>query len=171
MGNRVIKHIHATTNSFNPTVYFTLDGRLLSFEVCTPAFNDYNEWRVSFMGLTKLEYKHNEEVQLNPLKGLSEIKIDDESYEMFNDMGDLEQELLSDEEVSIVVDKYKHGEEDFSEFDEFIGGFGENKELLISLDNKYVNYDRLFSSKDISPFNRVMGPIFKEIVLWISNTK
>lgn len=52
-----ITSLHASIGTFNGTIYFLVDGRLLTMEVCTPNFNDYNEFRISDIRLAKKEYE------------------------------------------------------------------------------------------------------------------
>ncbi len=167
MSDKVMTQIHTTLNVLNPYVYFLLDDRLILFDVCTPNFNDFNEWRVSFGSFQKNKFKINETEKLNKLSTINDVIIDDETYTMLTDMGNMEDESISDDEYEALVSKYDHDGSGFCECDEFVGGFGENETLLVSYNNKYIKYDNMMNSDDLSLFHKLMGPIFKEIILGI----
>lgn len=84
MTTNTIKHIHVTENLYQPSFYFVLNNRLLRFDICTPAFNDYNEWRIKEITFSKDNYKPDEnEMELKPLTNISEITLTDKEFEFF----------------------------------------------------------------------------------------
>jgi hypothetical protein len=55
-----IKHIHANVGTFNGTLYFVVNNKLMLISVSTPNFNDYGEWRISEITISKDDYKPEE---------------------------------------------------------------------------------------------------------------
>lgn len=73
-----IKCIHAGIGFFNGFIYFLLDNKLLSMEVCTPNFNDYNEFRISDFRLSNEDYKpEDNEIELTPYD-INEFAVDED---------------------------------------------------------------------------------------------
>lgn len=56
MNQFTIKHIHAEVGNFNGFLYFTIDNKLMTVEVGTPMFNDFNEWRISGISIADQDY-------------------------------------------------------------------------------------------------------------------
>lgn len=52
-----ITSVHANVGVFNGAVYLLVDDRLLSMTVCTPNFNDYNEFRLDNIRLAQENYQ------------------------------------------------------------------------------------------------------------------
>lgn len=80
-----ITHIHARVGTFNGSLYFVIDGRLLRIEVGTPMFNDYNEWRISDWNMSKAPYNPEEnDEELTPYKDFPEIEITEKELRMLD---------------------------------------------------------------------------------------
>jgi hypothetical protein len=77
-----IEHIHADVSTFNGTLYFVVDNKLMLVSVGTPNFNDYGEWRISEITIAKNDYKpeDNDVAQLSPYD-ISSIEITEKELE------------------------------------------------------------------------------------------
>ena len=74
-----IVHIHSNIGVFNGSVYFLIGDRLASIEVCTPNFNDYNEWRLRNFRISPEPYI-TEDIKLTPYK-IPDYEIDEDEME------------------------------------------------------------------------------------------
>lgn len=73
-----ITHTHSNIGVFNGWVYFLIGDRLASIEVCTPNFNDYNEWRLRDLRISSEAYV-TEDVELTPYK-IPDYDIDEDEF-------------------------------------------------------------------------------------------
>ena len=102
-----ITHIHTNVNLFNGSMYFLLDNRILNISCCTPYFNDYSEYRIDGLILSKGDYDPSgNEVELKPYKGFTDIEITEEEYNFikkyfeYSDDHFESLEVVSDDELS-----------------------------------------------------------------------
>lgn len=159
---KTIKHIHATNSLLNPTFYFVLDDRLLSFDVCTPLFNDYGEYRLHFSNFSPLPYNPNDNsVELAPLD-IPDISVDDEVIKYF----DLIQKRVSDIPLTESEEQYLSYKEDEYEFNslEVCGGF-ENDALVLSINNHTNIKHADWLLKD----NHIIDDMLVSIYFYVSN--
>lgn len=76
-----ITSAHADIGAFNGYIYFIVNNKILSVEVCTPNFNDYNEFRLINLRVSGREYEP-EENSTTPIPYIiSDLVIDKEELE------------------------------------------------------------------------------------------
>ncbi|AUR85817.1 hypothetical protein NVP1081O_082 [Vibrio phage 1.081.O._10N.286.52.C2] len=91
-----IESVHADVGVFNGQVAFQVDGRLLLIEVCTPTFNDYNEWRLTNLRIASGKYDPSQnDVELTPYD-IPEYIIDQDELDFLDKWFPTKMVALSD---------------------------------------------------------------------------
>lgn len=82
MTSHKLETIHLDDSFYNCRAFFLLDGRLLQFNIGTPNFNDYDEWRLDSIVYADEPYEPEaNDVNLKPISNFPDIFLSDEEVE------------------------------------------------------------------------------------------
>lgn len=85
MNTHKMKLIHHSASCYQIEATFLLNNRLLTLEIGTPNFNDYNEWRLSEIIFSSEDYKPEEnEIELTPIENFPEFELTDDEVKWLN---------------------------------------------------------------------------------------
>lgn len=162
--------LHYGKSAYNPSVYYKFDNRLIRFEVCTPNFNDYGEWRLTIDNISNDTYEPgNNTAVLEVLDGLKDFDLTTELVTFLNDMGILfqlekeEESTKNDKAYNSITEKYTNGIYDFTHYDEFCMGMVDG-EMKLCIEDDYLSYEEWEKQEDRHIFHKFMAPILNNIV-------
>lgn len=166
--SHVIEHLHAQVGTFNGTLYFTLNNKLLILSVSTPNFNDYGEWRIGDMTLATGDYDPSgNDVELNPFSippiAISDKELSfmegyftdsDEFYEQYQKENNDNVSPFSYLDGQILTSGFMEGDSNLTHFIHKENGVEENGACNTELD-KEVHANAWIDKKDITVYQGV----------------
>lgn len=75
----ILKKIHENLGAFNGSVFYEVNGLLMSLHIGTPNFNDYGEWNIYEISINHYKPEENT-IELKPGKEF-QIEITDKEFE------------------------------------------------------------------------------------------
>lgn len=142
-----MKLIHFELGRYNGMAYYQLGNKLFKFELCTPNFNDYGEYRVEIEDFNGFEFSSPSEVFKHPEHlvvyehEFSNIELTSEEVEWWNDP-------LESRSIEEYMTEY------------ICGGNHEEEGVVIMFGSRMVKFED-WLLEDQNPFDKVVFRIFK----------
>ena len=174
-----LHNIHAEFTALEGRISCLVNGKLAIFKFISPRYNDYGEYRIENIILSKNDYSKEvnnpSNVQLNPMENIEDIEISDDEFKLLEDLSFyFNSELDEETEENEVKFKtfIKRFEPVLNNDNLIVGGFLENNNELqiITNRNETINSNTLSTTEQISDDNgmyKILLPYLREsIKIW-----